>query len=141
MQTPYADAAHRHFADALLLQEEERLPNADQLFGLAAECALKAALHGLGLLTLTPSGMPEHRPYQAHVEEFWTMATALLADRVGGRWLSHLGQDTPFQDWSISQRYARADQVVGHTLLEEHARAAARALRLLDEAVLDGVVA
>ena len=40
----YADATRRHWDDGLFLLEDRRLANADHLFGLAAECALKAVM-------------------------------------------------------------------------------------------------
>ena len=44
MAEAYADAAVRHWSDAEFFKEDQRLPNADQLYGFAAECALKVAL-------------------------------------------------------------------------------------------------
>ena len=44
MTEAYDVAATRHFRDGQLLESEDRLSNADQLFGFAAECAIKAAL-------------------------------------------------------------------------------------------------
>ncbi|NJM10773.1 MAG: hypothetical protein HC889_01610 [Synechococcaceae cyanobacterium SM1_2_3] len=40
----YSSAAFRHWEDAQLLAGENRVENADQLYGLAAECAIKKAL-------------------------------------------------------------------------------------------------
>jgi hypothetical protein len=40
----YSSAAFRHWQDAQLLAGENRVENADQLYGLAAECAIKTAL-------------------------------------------------------------------------------------------------
>lgn len=36
----YADAHERHWEDAEYLWQSYRLPNADYLYGLSAECAL-----------------------------------------------------------------------------------------------------
>ncbi len=49
MAIDFLDAAGRHRADAELLFEHGRWPNADQLYGLAAECGLKAVMEVLGM--------------------------------------------------------------------------------------------
>lgn len=48
MSTDFYDAFSRHDADADLLLENERWANADHHYGLAAECALKAASAATG---------------------------------------------------------------------------------------------
>lgn len=53
----FVDAHRRHWADAELLFDHERLGNADQLYGFSAECGLKAVMTGLGM-PLDPSGRP-----------------------------------------------------------------------------------
>lgn len=40
----FRDAMDRHWQDAELLHRKERLANADHLYGLSAECGLKALL-------------------------------------------------------------------------------------------------
>ena len=40
----FLDAMDRHWRDAELLRSSERLANADHLYGLSAECGLKALL-------------------------------------------------------------------------------------------------
>lgn len=51
----YGDSADRHWLDAELLRGGRRTNNADQLYGLAAECALKAIMVRLGAPS-TPAG-------------------------------------------------------------------------------------
>ena len=46
MSENYTEAALRHWRDAELLKEQNRVENADHLFGVAAECALKAQVSG-----------------------------------------------------------------------------------------------
>jgi len=50
MPTDFRDAAERHFEDAGYLEAGNRPANADHLFGLSAECALKAVMQGLAQL-------------------------------------------------------------------------------------------
>lgn len=49
MSTNFREAAVRHFQDAELLCRVKRYANADQLYGLSAECALKSIMHALGM--------------------------------------------------------------------------------------------
>lgn len=42
MQSDFLDAHNRHWQDAEQLFEAQRWANADQLFGMAAECGLKS---------------------------------------------------------------------------------------------------
>jgi hypothetical protein len=46
------------------------LANAGQLFGLSAECALKAAMLSLGM-TLRPDGTPADRQHCVHLSQLW----------------------------------------------------------------------
>jgi len=60
MPVDFYDACKRHWNDAEHLFDQKRLANADHLFGLAAECALKAVMVALGM-TLLPDGKPEKK--------------------------------------------------------------------------------
>ncbi|MCA9526580.1 MAG: hypothetical protein KC549_09835 [Myxococcales bacterium] len=127
--------ALRHFRDASLLEARGRRENADQLYGLAAECALKEAMSGLGL-PLDAGGIDLERRYYHHVELFWDTATAFLSGRPGASLLAVLGGDRPFADWHVDQRYRLAP--VAPAALARHADGAARAVRVLDAARLQG---
>ena len=48
MEEDYTAAAKRHWLDADLLKDDERLENADHHYGFAAECALKSTLQSMG---------------------------------------------------------------------------------------------
>lgn len=67
--TDFKDAARRHWEDAELLGSHNRWPNADHLYGFAAECALKAVMVGLGM-QLGPDGKPP-KPYAVHIHQLW----------------------------------------------------------------------
>ena len=45
----FVDAHRRHWEDAELLFDHQRWANADQLYGLSAECGLKAVMQILGM--------------------------------------------------------------------------------------------
>lgn len=97
MNENFSNAAKRHWKDGQLLHEQKRLDNADQLYGFAAECALKYALESLGYLR------PE--AHRKHVNELWNkmQATAFYNTFPGlARLLS--GQN-PYADWDTEQRY------------------------------------
>ncbi|WP_341643874.1 hypothetical protein [Thauera sp. SDU_THAU2] len=80
----YADAAWRHWDDGLFLLADSRLANADHLFGLAAECALKAVMLPLGM-KLKPSGVPEDKRH-GHIDRLWDEFGAFVSSRGGARY-------------------------------------------------------
>lgn len=49
MKTDFKNAYERHQKDAEILFDKKRYTNADQFYGLSAECALKAVIVGLGI--------------------------------------------------------------------------------------------
>ena len=96
----FADAHLRHWTDAELLYGRERWPNADHLYGLSAECGLKAVMRRLGMPAETPSR------YRKHVRELWRKFKNFARGRDGSRYLQLLPGGQPFADWSIDDRYA-----------------------------------
>jgi hypothetical protein len=125
MPEDYAVAATRHFRDAALLEESRRVANADQLFGFAAECAIKQALVDLPGFraggTLAPA-------YHKHVNQLWDLVPLQnIPRRYGGLVVVLKGLRQPFADWSTDQRYG-ADGVVTGEAMGRHRRAAARIL-------------
>ena len=125
MPEDYALAAARHFRDAVLLQGRRRVANADQLFGFAAECAIKRALVELpGFLAggrLAPA-------YHKHVNHLWdSVQLQGIQRRYPGLVVLLKGSRRPFDDWSADQRYG-PDDVVTDEALDSHRRAAARIL-------------
>ena len=66
MPIDFCDAAQRHWEDAGYLLADARPANADQLFGLSAECALKAIMLALGM-TLRADGAPEKPQHRVHI--------------------------------------------------------------------------
>ena len=108
-----------------MLEERRRVANADQLFGFAAECAIKSALVGFpGFLagdTLAPA-------YRKHVDQLWGLVPMQdIARRYGGLVVVLKGLQQPFADWSTNQRYG-ADGVVTGEAMGRHRRAAVRVL-------------
>ena len=100
----YADAHRRHWEDAEVLLAHDRWANADQLYGLSAECGLKAVMQFLGM-HVDDRG-PIDQKYRKHVQELWPAFVTFAQNRNGARFLSKLPAGTPFDDWSHHNRYA-----------------------------------
>jgi len=136
MATDFRDAAERHWEDAGYLWADARLANADQLYGLAAECALKAVMLGLGMNMDPATGRPKY-PY--HINRLWDEFVTFAHNRGGAHYASRVGAGNPFANWDISQRYHHRNTITQHAA-QEHKIGAAKAKAALDNAVLDGVV-
>lgn len=99
----YLDAMERHWLDAELLwsQSPRRLANADHLYGLSAECGLKAlmAKEGMDL-----DGNQSHKKkYKKHIDAAW----GHFSDFRQGSLASYtLSPRNPFTNWRVDQRYA-----------------------------------
>src|SRR2546428_7127370 len=124
MPEDYAAAATRHFKDAVLLEENRRLANADHLFGFAAECGIKRALVELpGFLEqgkLAPA-------YHKHVNHLCDSVHLQGVQKRYPRLVAVLrGLQQPFHDWSADQRYA--DSAITVEAIRRHRKAAARIL-------------
>ena len=117
----YEDAAARHWHDAEQLLAAKRLDNADQLFGLAAECALKVALGRSGVTIGYDSGLREH------VDVLWDRVRVHVKGRSNALLAALLKSNNPFQDWKVAQRYF----VTGHVQQEAVDRHRRNTVRLL----------
>jgi hypothetical protein len=107
--TNVREAANRHDTAARTLDEKNQRAGAAYLFGLAAECAVKAILERCGVRPVQPR---REDPFFAHFPEL----KKLLEDRVEGRGATAL---KPFvtkdfmADWDIVLRYAPKSEIVG----------------------------
>ncbi|MBI5606694.1 MAG: SAM-dependent methyltransferase [Deltaproteobacteria bacterium] len=137
MPVDFRDAAERHWEDAGHLLAETRLANADHLFGLSAECALKAVMLSMGM-TLRPDGAPADRMHRVHINHLWNEFITFAHQRSGVHYISHLsGVLNPFANWDVNQRY---DNRTGVTpvIAADHQQAAQMAKQVLDNAILNG---
>ena len=100
----FANAHVRHWRDAELLFRAGHWANADQLYGLSAECGLKAVMVADGL-PVVADGSPRGK-YREHVDTLWGIFRAFVQGRQTGQLLHHLPQCNPFSSWSIDNRYA-----------------------------------
>lgn len=118
----YDAAALRHFRDGSTLRDKGAWANADQLYGLAAECAIKSALVQVGL---TPGQATFPR---VHIDKLWDRVHVHSIQKAYPC-LSGLLRATrgPFAGWSTDQRYSR-DEAVDEETCEGHRQWSARVL-------------
>ena len=133
MGTRFAEPARRTFQDAQTLWFAGRLGTSDHLFGLAAECALKAILCGRGVISQDP---PE-KPYKVHVEKLWEEYTAALSGLPGS--VVALGSN-PFLNWKVDDRYSD-DAAFTEARVAQHRVGAETSMKAFEEAAAQGVVA
>jgi hypothetical protein len=125
MAESYAAAAYRHWSDAELFKNDHRLPNADQLYGFAAECALKVVL--LKLPGCVNDGVLQRR-YKEHVDLLWEHIPLQSIEKIAAGLGPLLRMQTkPFADWSIDQRY-ESGEAINASVLTKHRDAARRVL-------------
>lgn len=111
--------------------QAERLANADHLYGLSAECALKAILARTKF-----SGAQLPREFRIHINQLWDSFRSLAEDRCLSRYAASLPQDNAFSDWQISQRYCSRTIFVQRTV-ENHRSAAQDVRKLLRDFLYD----
>ena len=131
MTAPAEDflAAHRrHWEDAEFLFGDSRWPNADQLYGMSAECGLKTMLEIMGV--------PIKSSHRAHVDWLWGKFRSEVEAWGEARYAV---EGDPFSDWSISERYAHGSHV-DRRKAERHREGAEQVFRRLEEATTDGVL-
>ena len=119
MKEDFTAAAKRHWADAGLLDQEQRRENADHHYGFAAECALKSALQSMGSF--------QEDKHRKHINVLWNkMQATAFQNRFPG--LARLLSGTNrFADWDVEQRY-HADGVVTEVAMRAHQDCARRLL-------------
>lgn len=139
MSTNFRDASVRHFEDAeiLLNHPKPREANADHLFGLSAECALKAVMVGLGMQT-TKKGAPKDHAHKVHMPELWMAFQSFAGGRLASRYLEPLAHLNPFDDWRVDQRYW-ASSAIGAARTCGHRNAAVMCRKSVELAIIDGV--
>ncbi len=125
----FASASRRHLDDAKMLNDCDRLPNADHLAGLAAECSIKEILiRGFGV-NMSADGKPEG--FGLHGHDLWTKVRRLHQGRSGPRFQSLL-LSSPFNDWGIEQRYDDGASIQQSTVIV-HLTAADKLSKMLSE--------
>ena len=124
MREDYEDSAARHWDDAELLCKQGRVDNADQLYGIAAECAIKKALRHP---PTHPDAGELARAYRVHVDELWDKVPDNAISRNYPSLPHLLTIANPFRDWCIGQRY-QASGSIQTDALHRHRKIARRLL-------------
>ena len=102
----YADAHRRHWEGAELLFKNSHWANADYLYGLSAECGLKAIMRKLGM-KVDAKGRPEELRYRKHMPDLWSIFENFARRHSGATYLTMLENSALFKDWWIGNRYAK----------------------------------
>ena len=138
MPVDFRDAAKRHWEDSGYLFADTRLANADHLFGLSAECALKSVMQGLGM-RLVNNNKPED-PYACHINALWDEFITFAHNRGGAKYANKIdGSPNPFDDWDVNQRYDHRS-IFTVAKANKHQQAAKTTMIILQSAILDGGV-
>lgn len=130
----FADAHSRHWHDAERLFLCERWANADHLYGLSAECGLKAVLEAKKQI---PKGGPVQTQFKKHIDKLWQEFKIFAEGRLAAGYLSMLPIDEPFGDWCIDQRYTNQDQFE-KVQVEPHREAAQAVCAIVQHVIQDG---
>lgn len=103
-------AARRHLLAADDLLKTSRQDVAGYLYGIAAECAVKAMMQSAGISS-TSTEDSKKNPYYVHFPEL----RAMLRDKISGRSgavLNRFIQDDAFMNnWSIKMRYSHGREI------------------------------
>jgi len=138
MTADFHDAAERHRVDADALFNNQRFANADHLFGLAAECALKTVMKGLGM-QIKLDGSPSTQSHRVHVNKLWNEYISFANNRNGAKYVAGMDYQNPFSNWDVNQRYEHHSGFTD-SLVDEHRKATEIIMTILKGAFLDGVI-
>jgi hypothetical protein len=104
-------AARRNLAAAEILMRGDRKDVAGYLYGLAAECALKAMMRESGCLPLPTDTSTRDNPYFAHFPELRTMLRDCLRGRRGTPLIGFVNNDAFMSNWSTRMRYSHGRDI------------------------------
>lgn len=122
MNENYAEAAMRHYQDAKFLDDKSRRENADHLYGLSVECAIKSVV--VGLKPFVNSGAWEANHFK-HINKLWDGVNLNCVENAYPALTSVLEISNPFSNWDVSQRYC-SDGWISVAVLTAHRNIARR---------------
>lgn len=102
MRVDFLDAYKRHWEDAEHLFQDQRWANADHLYGLSAECGLKALMKAFGM-KVDANSNPIRKQDRVHINKLWARYATYIKGPVGRGY--SLPPCDPFSDWCVDQRY------------------------------------
>jgi hypothetical protein len=136
MNLDFLDAHERHWEDAELLMGDNRVANADHLFGISAECGLKCLMRQFGMPMDTDK--PKEGKDRIHVNKIWIRFEAYRSGHLQGINYA-LSLPDPFMNWDVNQRYARrVDFDISR--VASHRTGAEAVLNLIKKAKLAGLL-
>ena len=103
-------SARRHLYAAEALDNGHRRDVAGYLYGIAAECAIKAMMLEANL---RPTGDRRNDPFYLH---FPQLRTALLDNMAGRRatpLMNFIGSNSFLSHWATDMRYCKGDEILG----------------------------
>ena len=105
-------AARRHLIAADLLNaDKDRVDVAGYLYGIAAECAIKAMMLEANLWPLPDPAKRAGNPYYAHFPELRTMLRDGLQGRRGTPLIRFVSRNNFMSNWSTNMRYAKGSSI------------------------------
>lgn len=105
MQADFLDAHERHWDDAERLFVAGRFANADHLYGMAAECAMKQLMLAFGMPFDATRDRPASRQDRVHADGAWARFESYRSGHVQGAGYV-LPANNAFGNWDVSDRYA-----------------------------------
>jgi hypothetical protein len=104
-------AARRHLEAATVLRNRSHFSVAGYLYGIAAECAIKAMMVEAGMQTIGTSRPND--PYYAHFPELRTLLRDGRQMRRSPILLRYINNDAFMNNWSIRMRYSAGKDIKG----------------------------
>lgn len=144
----YFESARRHFQDANTLLRSSRKANAGHLFGVAAECGVKALLVASRVPIDTEGSIGslpgvKGKGFRDHMPNLAQALTDFMGNIPDGRraatYLSTLSGLGNFSDWRIEHRYWR-EAALPLGSIERWQSAAGGVMTVLDQAKEDGIL-
>ena len=133
----FRDAHDRHWNDGEMLYAASRWANADHLYGISAECGLKAIMVKFGMI-MADTG-PLEKQYRVHVDNLWHTFISFAERADQAIYATRLPSSNPFATWSSDQRYSAQVHFTG-AIAADH-RSGAQAVRaLITELNRDGLL-
>ena len=132
MNDDFFDAHKRHWEDAQLLEGNGRLANADQLYGVSAECGLKRLMIIFGMNPIVSSAD------RVHADKVWNRFESYRSGHHQGANYT-LPTVNPFLDWNVNQRYAHRSNVDSERLAN-HRTGTELVRELINKAIQDGLL-
>lgn len=139
MQADFLDAHERHWEDAERLFHVQRWANADHLYGMAAECGLKALMEKLNSQgALDPKQDYVHVMEDRKANNAWSRYQSYLSGHALATKLA-LPMSNPFSNWLVSQRYAHQSNF-DQARVEAHQAGVILVRKLVQKAKREGLI-